>query len=447
LYQPSKILIPIVILNLLFFTYSETTAKEFTPTTLPNGMRVLVVERPLTNTVTINLYIGIGRINEPVSGAANLLMHVLFRGSNKYPARKITEEVARMGGTLDYHVGYLSTSISISLPSNPPNIPPLEKGGKGGFDRAITLLADIILNPVLDTDELEKERTLILQKLAISKDFPVSRFFKEIMLRQFPDHPFGRGAEGTEDSVKKLNAESLRSYHKEFYVPNNISVVIVGNITKELVEASLTPFLSPPSEGGGRGVVGRKAPDPAKPIINHRIVLNEHVTQAQIFVGRPVPGLNQKERHILLAINQVLSGLHGRLFNILRKKKGCVYSVGIWDVIYPEIGLWGVYAGTRTGKLRATERLIVSELERLIRQPVEPEELATAQKLLETAIRTEYETNSSLAQQAGSSLVKKEAILTMEERIKLVQSATPEDIKSLAKKLFDKGEFNVIIMK
>ncbi|MBI2559538.1 MAG: insulinase family protein, partial [Planctomycetes bacterium] len=226
----AKILI--VILSLFFITHSETIvaagfslrdiaqpegcgylqhkhrhkAEEFISTTIPTGMRVLILERPQTDTVTINFYIGIGRINEPQSGAANLLLHMLFRGNDKYPAREIPKEVSKIGGTLDYHVGYLSSVISISLPSNPPCIPSLEKGGDGGFDRAIALFADIILNPILDTDELDKERTLILQKLAISKDFPINRFFKEVMLRQFPDHPFGRSSEGTEDSVKKLNA-------------------------------------------------------------------------------------------------------------------------------------------------------------------------------------------------------------------------------------------------
>ena len=478
LYLPSKISTLFIILSLLFsfalpkdrLAYSETAAEEFIPVTLPNGiegscrkhgMRVLILERPHTDTVTINLYIGIGRINEPESGAANLLLHMLFRGSKKYPAQEITKEVARMGGRLDYYVGYLSTFISISLPSNPPGIPPFKKGGNGGFNKAIALLADVILNPALDTDELNKERSLILQKLAISKDFPVNRFFKEVMLRQFPDHPFGRSSEGTEDSVKKLNAELLKSSHRISYVLNNISVVIVGNVVKEAVEARLKKVFGILNDGWheqtslpSNGVKGlsvhrneEQIANPPLPIVNRRIILNEHVTQAQIFVGRPVPGLSQKEKHILLVMDQVLSGLNGRLFNTLRKKKGHVYSVSIWDAIYPEIGLWGVYAGTKTSGLKTTERLIVSELKRLVRQPVNYEELKTAQKLLETAIRTKYETNSSFAREIGSSLVRREAILPMEERIKLVQSVTAEDIKSLAKKLFGSSEFNIIIMK
>ena len=467
LYLPSKIIIPFLILSLFFITYSETTApvchagtgrEEFIPTTLSNGMKVLVLERPSTDTLTINLYIGIGRINEPESGAANLLLHMLFRGSNKYPAWEVTKEVAKMGGTLNYHVGYLSTMISISLPSNPafpplvkgdnpPCIPPLKKGGEGGFDKAIALLGDIILNPVLDSDELDKERTLILQKLTILKDFPINRFSKEVMQRQFPAHPFGRSSEGTEDSVKKLSAELLKSYHRRFYVPDNISVVIVGYVVKEEVEAMLTPLLSPPSQGGDRGGVGPKSPDSITPIAGCRIILNEHVTQAQIFVGRAISGLNHKEKHILLVMNQVLSGLNGRLFDTLRKKKGCVYSVGIWEAVYPDIGLWGVYAGTKTSELEVTEELIVSELKKLVHQPIKYEELATAQKLLETAIRVEYEPNGSLAHEVGSSLIKGEPILDMEDRIKLVQSVTAEDIKSLAEKLFGNGEFNIIIMK
>ncbi len=458
LYLPVRILILFTILSLPLFAYSKTFAEEFTPVTLSNGLRVLTLERPGTDTVTINFYIGIGRINEPESGAANLLLHMLFRGSNKYPAREITKEVAKIGGTLDYHVGYLSTMISISLPSNPafpplvkgdnpPSIPPLKKGGEGGFDRAIALLGDIILNPVLDSDELDKERALILQKLTILKDFPINRFSKEVMQRQFPAHPFGRSSEGTEDSVKKLNAELLKSYHRRFYVPENISVVIVGNIAKDVVEARLTPLLSPPSQGGDRGEVVLKTPDSITPVVSHRILLNEHVTQAQIFVGRPIPGLNYKERHILSVMNQVLSGLNGRLFDTLRKKRGCIYSVDIWAVIYPDIGLWGVYAGTETRELKVTEELIVSELKKLVHQPIKYEELATAQKLLETAIRVEYETNGSLAHEVGSSLIKGELILDMEDRIKLVQSVTAEDIRSLAEKLFGNCEFNIIIMK
>ncbi|MGR3310340.1 MAG: M16 family metallopeptidase [Candidatus Brocadiales bacterium] len=455
LYLPSKnSTLFIIILSLLFsfalpkdrLAYSETAAEEFIPATLSNGMRVLTIERPHTDTVTINLYIGIGRINEPESGAANLLLHMLFRGSKKYPAQEITKEVARMGGRLDYYVGYLSTLISISLPSNPPSIPPLKKEGKGGFNKAIALLADVILNPALDTDELNKERSLILQKLAISKDFPVNRFFKEVMLRQFPDHPFGRSSEGTEDSVKKLNAELLKSIHRRYYALNNISVVIVGNVVKEAVEARLKEVFHQ-MVYMENGIQNSAIRNPQSVIVPRRIILNEHVTQAQIFVGRPVPGLSQKGKHILLVMDQVLSGLNGRLFNTLRKKKGHVYSVSIWDAIYPEIGLWGVYAGTKTSGLKTTERLIVSELKRLVRKPVNHEELKTAQKLLETAIRTKYETNSSFAREIGSSLVRREAILPMEERIKLVKSVTAEDIKSLAEKLFGSSEFNIIIMK
>jgi predicted Zn-dependent peptidase len=402
--------------------------------TLPNGLEVVIVPRTHTATVAVDVYVRFGSSmeTEENSGLASLLARMLLRGTNSRTSDDIAREIAATGGSIGASAHYLSSSVMAYAPAE-------------AFELVLDIVADVTVDPLLDGVDLEKERRIVLHDLAAREDFPEYVFHKEIGARLFPGHPFGRPNDGSVESVSRLTIERLREAHERYFVPNNMLLVIVGNVSLEAARSLIeTRFGKLTSKDVSAAV------HPPMPRLdgNLRGTMRKRVAQAQLFLGVRMNGIDLRGEYVLSVLNTILShGMNSRLFTQIRETRGYVYDVHVDDTAYPDILVWGVEAGTQEKHLDEVEHLMRAELDRLTHDLVSEHELDVAKKFIEATIRRSAEANDGAAGYVGATIIRGRPLLGVEERVQLVHSVTGEEVRELAKRLLGAREFHVFTMR
>jgi predicted Zn-dependent peptidase len=417
---------------------AEETPLKSEPTvwrdTLSNGLEVVIVPRSRTATVAIDLYVrfGCSMETEQDTGLASLLARMLLRGTSKRTSEDIAREVAATGGSIGASAHYLSSSVMVYAPAE-------------SFDLVLDIVTDVAFNPLLDEADLEKERRVVLHDLAAREDFPNYVFHREIGARLFPDHPFGRPSDGTTESVSRFTVEDLRKTHERYFVPNNMLLVIAGNVSLEEARDLVDRTLG--------GLAGKDAPAVARlpmPGLDGTLhdTISKRVAQARLFLAVRQAGIDLRGEYVLSVLNAILShGMNSRLFTQVREDRGYVYDVHVDDTVYPDILVWGVAAGTDKKHLDEVEQLVRCELDKLKRELVSEYEHDVAQKYMEANIRRSAQINDGMAGYLGATIIRGRPVLGLEERVELVRSVTRDDVRELAGKLLGSGDFHVFTMK
>jgi predicted Zn-dependent peptidase len=402
--------------------------------TLSNGLDVVIVPRAHTGTVAIDLYarFGCSMEIEQNTGLANLLARMLLRGTSGRTSEDIAREIASTGGSIGTSGHYLSSSVMVYAPAE-------------SFDLVLDIVADVAFNPLLDETDLEKERRVVLHDLAAREDFPDYVFHRGIGARLFPDHPFGRPSDGTTESVSRLTIEDLRKTHERYFVPNNMLLVIAGNVSLENARVLVDQKLG--------GLTRKDAPavaSPPMPALDGTVhdTISKRVAQASLFLAVRQAGIDLRGEYVLSVLNAILShGMNSRLFTQVREDRGYVYDVHVDDTVYPDILVWGVEAGTDKKHLDEVERLVRCELDKLKQELVSEHELEVAQKYMEAGIRRSAQLNDGTAGYMGATIIRERPLLGFEERVELVRSVTRDNVRELARDLLGSGDFHVFTMK
>src|SRR2546425_5113203 len=202
-------------------------------TVLPNGLRILTSTMPATHSVSVSLYVGAGSRYERASeaGVSHFVEHLLFKGPSKYPSRKeLAEALGGVGGVLnggtdrEYTVYYI-------------------KAARPHMDLALDVLFELVRRPLMDPGEMEKERTVILEELAMVADSPAQMADLLLDSIMWPDNPLGRDVAGTPESVKAISRDHTIDYLEQQYVPNNVVFAAAGNIDHDEIVQQLAAAL------------------------------------------------------------------------------------------------------------------------------------------------------------------------------------------------------------
>jgi predicted Zn-dependent peptidase len=401
---------------------------------LSNGLEVVIVPRAHTGTVAIDLYarFGCSMETEQNGGLANLLARMLLRGTGNRTSEDIAREIAATGGSIGASAHYLSSSVMVYAPAE-------------SFDLVLDVVADVGFNPLLDETDLEKERRVVLHDLAAREDFPSYVFHKKIGARLFPDHPFGRPSDGTTESVSRLTIGDVRRAHERHFVPNNMLLVIAGNVSLESARDLVDKKLAGLTEKDAPAVV-----HPSMPALDGTVhdTISKRVAQARLYLAVRQAGIDLRGEYVLSILNAILShGMNSRLFTEVREDRGYVYDVHVDDTVYPDILVWGVEAGTDKKHLDEVERLVRCELDKLKQELVSEHELDVAQKYMEAGIRRSAQLNDGTAGYVGASIIRGRPLLGVEERVELVRSVTRDHVRELAGKLLGSDDYHVFTMK
>lgn len=391
--------------------------------TLPNGIRILTSRMSYVRSVSITYFFGVGSRYESadLSGVSHLIEHMLFKGSRRYPtAQIISETIEGVGGILDAATDKELTVYSAKIASR-------------HYDLAMDLLADMVRHPLMQPEELEKERRVILEELSMYRDSPsewVSVLGDETM---WPNLPLGREVAGTRETVTTMTREAMEAYRVSHYVPGNLVVAVAGDIEHERVVQSVERLMGDWEP--------RLAPlwTPCLPPSGvPRVRLEQRKTEQTNFCLY-MPGLSHKDPdyYALALLNAILGdGMASRLFLEVRERQGLAYDVSTSPVSFYDTGAFVVYAGVEPARTGAALKAILHELGAVRREGIPEEELVRAKEYTKGRMALRLEDTHSVASWLGGQEALLDEVRELDEALERVDAVCRDDIHRLAQALF-----------
>jgi predicted Zn-dependent peptidase len=398
----------------------------FAKTVLDNGIRVVSHEMPGHRSVSLGIWVenGSRHESEVENGISHFIEHLLFKGTERRSAAQIAEEMDAVGGVLNAftskeHTCYYAKVLDENLPL------------------AIDLLTDIFLHSSFEAEEIERERSVILQEISQSEDTPDDYVHDLFNLDFFKNHPIGRPICGKEETVSAFRREDIVDFFKSRYQPRRVVVSAAGNIRHSGLIEEMAARLGGVAKGSdaGHGVVlnGENPPDMAKGVYPHA----KSLEQVHLCLG--MAGIHQThpKRYVAYVLNTLLGGgMSSRLFQEIREKRGKAYSVYSFSSSYKDIGYMGVYAGTSLEDTEEVVELIVKELKKISDGEVSAEELSRTQGQLVGSMILGLESTDSWMSHIARNEIYFGKTVTTEEICQRIRAVTSDDVIELAGALF-----------
>ncbi|UQU66306.1 insulinase family protein [Couchioplanes caeruleus] len=398
-------------------------------TVLPSGLRIVTEAIPTTRSAALGVWVGVGSRDETptLSGASHFLEHLLFKGTEKRSALDISAEIEAVGGetnafTTKEYTCYYARVLDADLPL------------------AVDVICDAVANSVLAPADVETERGVILEEIAMHDDEPgdeVHDVFTEALFGA--DTPLGRLISGTEATISPMTRTQIHRFYRSRYKASNIVITAAGNLEHgkvvRLIRRALagTPLDGPGEPGGLRPAARHRIKPPTT------VVRNRDTEQAHLVLGCEGIGRLDERRFALGVLNNVLGGgMSSRLFQEIREKRGLAYSVYSYGSQYADAGVFAVYAGCAPGKAEEVLALIRAELATVATEGVTAAELARGKGMVKGSYVLGLEdTGSRMSRLAKSELLYGD-LMSVDELLAEVDAVTLEQVNGLAADLLAK---------
>jgi predicted Zn-dependent peptidase len=389
-------------------------------TELDNGLTIATDRVHGARSVAIGVWVGVGSRDEPAqqSGVSHFLEHLLFKGTPTRSATDISRAVDRVGGDINAFTAKEYTSFYCRMPA---------RHGR----TAIELLGDVLAHSTLTEDDIESERQVILEELAMDDDSPDDVALRTLTRQLFPDHGLGRDTAGDRDTVRSITADDIRSFHAEHYTTGSTVVAVAGDIDHDDLLADISTAFADLPQGDGR--VPRKRPG----VRGASVAIDDDSEQVHLAIGGRSVRRDDPDREIVDVVNHVFGGgLSSRLFDEIRERRGLAYSVYSTTSSYADIGAWSVYAGAMPEHAGEVERLIEGEIEHLVSGGITAEERDVAVGYLTGAYQLGLEDTAARMSRLGGMLITLGKVHTVEEQLARWESVTLDDAKRVIAELF-----------
>jgi predicted Zn-dependent peptidase len=390
-------------------------------TTLGSGVRVVSEAMESVRSVALGFWIGTGSAaeEEPEAGLSHLTEHMLFRGTARFGSLEIDQIFDAMGAELNAGTGKETTSVYSRV---------LDRH----LERALDVMADMVWRARFDADELEQEREIVLEEIAMYEDDPQDKVFDVLGEAVFGAHPLGRAIIGRAPVVAGTPAAGLAAFHAARYTPGNVVVAAAGSVDHdrlvELVEAATT--------GTPAGPVPPSAPAPAADHPARVRFVTKETEQYHLCLGAPGITRHDERRFALRVLDNVLGGTSSsRLFQEVREKRGLAYNVFSFQALYEGAGQVGMYLGTRPDNVGRALRVVGEELERFGSQPATPDELERSKENVKGRVVLSLESTTSRMNRLGSAVLGNQPLLSVDELVERIDAVTIEDLRELAGEL------------
>jgi predicted Zn-dependent peptidase len=389
-------------------------------TQLTNGIRILSDPMPEVRSATVGFWVGAGSRDEPegLFGATHFLEHLLFKGTDSRTAREIAEAIDAVGGELNAYTtkeytAYYARVLDDDLPL------------------AVDILADITRHPAFPPDEVETERTVILEEIRMRDDTPDDLVHDVFYETLWPDHPLGRAVLGTYESIEEISRDGIAGYFDDYYKPENLVVAAAGHVDHDDLCARVESAFA--GTGGGRELV-HTAPPPFEPSVK---VVPRDSEQAHVVLGTVGLSRSDADRYALGVLTHILGGgMSSRLFQEVREKRGLAYSVYAYRSPYRDTGTFAVYAGTSPSTVKEVLDLVEAELDKVAADGVSEGELERAKGHVRGSMALSLEDSGSRMTRLGRNELVEGELLTVDEIVGRVEAVTLDDVARVAKRLF-----------
>ena len=398
---------------------------------LPSGITILIETLPYVRSVALGYYLRSGSAveSEQHSGASHFLEHLVFKGTATRSTSDIAQIIDILGGDVDAFTGKVYTSFYAHV---------LDEQ----LDTALDLLTDIVTAPAFTAEDVESERSVILEEIKMVEDTPDDLVHEMFVTAFWPDHPLGRPILGTEETVNRLMRNQIREHYAETFHPANMIFAASGNVRPE----QIIPFLERafPSDAGAPVQRPWSAPTPTQ-----HVVLREKRELEQVHLCLGSRGFPQQDmaRYAAALFNSVLGGgMSSRLFQRIREKEGLVYTVLSYHNGYLNGGYEAVYAACVPRNLKRVLSITLEEMKKIKADGVTPAELAAAKLHLKGSILLSLE--STVSRMSG--IARQEYYFgrqfTPDEIIQHIDAVTLDDIHSVAQTIVDPQSLSLTLL-
>jgi zinc protease len=401
---------------------------------LPNGLRVLVQPRRSVPLVSLRLAMLGGQLVETsrTEGISTFLAEALDRGTTSRSAAQIAAAVEDIAGSLDGFSGRNSFGLQAEFLAE-------------SLDTGLELFADVLLNPAFAPQELEKLRTERLAALERREDNLTTKAIELLYQAMYAAHPYALQTLGSAASVKRLDQRALRQYYEVYAHPHNAVLAIVGDVEPDAVVEAVAARLGK-WNGAGRVELPER---PALPVRSQpqETAIAKHKSQTHVVMGFPALRFGDPDAPALEVLTQMLSGQSGRLFMELRDRQSLAYVVTAFAQDGVDPGLFGVYIASAPEKLEQARAGLRSQLQRLLDEPIAPEELERARNYLIGSHAVSLQEFSTQA-----------ALLSLDELYGLgadyhfdyarrIEAVTLEDVQRVARRVIDLDRAVIAVVK
>ncbi len=387
--------------------------------TLSGGLRLVTEPMADVASVALGFWVGTGSRDEPdeQAGASHFLEHLLFKGTPGRSAAAIAEALDGVGGDCNAFTTKEYTAFYVRLLAEDLTL---------GLD----ILADIMTGPALRPEEVEAERSVILDEILMHADEPADLVAERWQAAVFPDHPLGRDTLGTAGSVGDLSPEDIARFFAHHYRPANIVVAAAGDCDHDALATALADRFAGTEPGGAPS---RTAPaGPSRPLA----VVRRPTEQAHLLLGVRTMARDDERRFALGLLNHILGGgLSSRLFQKVREERGLAYAVWSDRALYQDAGTLAIGAGTAPGHAQEVLRIATGELEALAEAGPSAKELAVARANLRADVLLAGEDSGARMSRLGSALLLHGRVRAVPEILARIAAVEADDVRAVAREL------------
>jgi predicted Zn-dependent peptidase len=387
---------------------------------LDSGLTVAVDEMASTRSASIGVWVGVGSRDEPEqsSGVSHFLEHLLFKGTDRRSARDISRSVDRVGGDINAYTAKEHTVFHCRVPAR-------------HVADSLEILGDVVCAPAIRADDVESERQVILEELAMDDDSPEDVVFREFTASVFHGHPLGRDTAGERETVIGMTPDAVRSFHADRYRAESMVVSVAGGVDADEVIGLVDRAFA--SVATGAAQLDRREPSALGPGRH----VPDDTEQVHLVIGGRAIARTDGDREVLDIVNHVLGGgLSSRLFDEIRERRGLAYSVFSTTSGFDDCGVWSVYAGSQPSSAPAVRDLIESECARLLAEGITDEELDDAKGFLQGAFELGLEDSGARMSRLGGSLTLLGATVPVDEQLARWARVGHDDVTRVVTRVF-----------
>ncbi len=389
-------------------------------TTLPNGLRVISQDMPSVRSVSIGCWVNTGSRDENPgeAGASHFLEHLLFKGSEDWSARRISDALDAVGArhnafTSKEYTGFWARLRDADLPMG------------------VEILGEMLQRPAFRQDEIDSERHVVLEEINMNEDDPTDVAHEQFIHALWDGHPLAPPILGTKESIVGLSRETIRDYWQRRYTPESVVVAAAGRIDHEdLVELVAEHF------GGWEGPATGRRLD--LPIVEPRVAVRHRDTeQAHLVIGSPGLATNDDRRFAMIVADHVLGGgMSSRLFHEIRETRGLAYAVHSFRMPFEEAGATAVYVGTTPDQAAEVLKLVRGEMDKMMDSGVTVEELERARGHVAGSLAISLEDANSRMTRLGRNELTGVAHLSVDEIVAEITAVTRDEVIELARAVY-----------
>ncbi|RPI25611.1 MAG: insulinase family protein, partial [Actinobacteria bacterium] len=385
-------------------------------TTLPNGLRVISQDMPSISSVAVGCWVDTGSRDEDSieAGSSHFLEHLLFKGSEDWSARRISEAFDAVGArhnafTSKEYTAFWARMRDADLPMG------------------VEILAEMIQHPAFRQAEIDSERSVVLEEINMNEDDPTDVAHEQFIRALWADHPLAPPILGTRESITTMTRDTIHGYWNRRYSPQSTVVAVAGRIDHDRLVAMLGERF-----GSWRGEP--KTRTTSEPVVGAKVSVRRRDTeQAHLVLGSPAFARDDDRRFALTVVDHVLGGgMSSRLFHEIRETRGLAYAVHSFRLPFQETGATAIYVGTTPSQANEVLKLIRAELDKLMEHGISDEELERAKGHIQGSLALSNEDANSRMNRLGRDEITGVEHLDVDETVERIGQVTRRDALEVA---------------